>query len=119
MPAFRFEAATAAGRIERGVIDADSPKLARGVLRERGLTPISVAPVENAAGNAATSLGLGARLRDADLALATRQLASLLSAKLPLERALSAVVEQAERAVVRERFAALVADASPRLVASR
>jgi general secretion pathway protein F len=106
MAAFRFEAATAAGRIEKGIVDADSPKQARGVLRERGLTPIQVAPVEERSGGAG-SITIGGRLRDAELAMATRQLASLLSARLPLERALAAVVEQAERATVRDRFAAV------------
>jgi general secretion pathway protein F len=109
MPAFRFEAATVDGRIERGIVDADGPKAARGLLRERGLTPISVAPVEDRAA-AGASMQIGGRLRDAELAMATRQLASLLSARLPLERALAAVVEQAERAVVRDRFAAVRSD---------
>jgi len=107
MPAFRFEAATGTGRIERGVVDADSAKMARGVLRDRGLTPIAVSPLEDGSGKSGVNLALGSRLRDADLSLATRQLASLLSARLPLERALSVVVEQAERAIVRERFAAV------------
>jgi general secretion pathway protein F len=106
MPAYRFEAATAAGRIEKGIVDADSPKQARGVLRERGLTPIQVAPVEERAGGTG-AITIGARLRDAELAMATRQLASLLSARLPLERALAAIVEQAERNPVRDRFAAV------------
>jgi len=106
MPAFRYEAATAAGKIERGIVDADSPRQARGLLRDRGLTPIDVGPMEAAAG-AGGNVVLGPRLRDTDLALATRQLASLLSARLPLERALAAVVEQADRAVVRNRFAAV------------
>jgi general secretion pathway protein F len=106
MPAYRFEAATAQGRIERGIVDADSPRQARGVLRERGLTPIAVAPVEDR-GAAGTGVTFGGRLRDAELAMATRQLSSLLSARLPLERALAAVVEQAERAPVRDRFAAV------------
>jgi general secretion pathway protein F len=106
MPAYRFEAASAAGRIERGVVDADSPKMARGVLRERGLTPIAVAPVEER-NAAAGTISIGGRLRDAELAMSTRQLASLLSARLPLERALAAVIEQAERPVVRDRFAAV------------
>jgi general secretion pathway protein F len=105
MPAFRFEAATAAGKIERGIVDADSPRQARGVLRDRGLTPIDVSPMEDRA-TGATAV-LGPRLRDADLALATRQLASLLSARLTLERALSAIIEQADRATVRNRFAAV------------
>jgi general secretion pathway protein F len=106
MPAFRFEAATPAGRIERGIVDADSAKQARGVLRERGLTPIQLAAVDDKPAAAGT-VAFGGRLADAELAMATRQLASLLSARLPLERALAAIVEQAERPLVRDRFAAV------------
>ena len=106
MPAFRFEAATPAGRIERGIVDADSAKQARGVLRERGLTPIQLAAVDDKPAAAGT-VTFGGRLADAELAMATRQLASLLSARLPLERALAAIVEQAERPLVRDRFAAV------------
>lgn len=106
MPAFRFEAADPQGRIERGLIDADSPRHARGLLRERGLAPLEVAPLQAEAISAQRSLG-AARLRAADLSLATRQMASLLAARLPLEQALDVVVEQAERRLVRERFAAV------------
>ena len=109
MPAYRFEAADAAGRIERGIVDADSPRQARGTLRERGLVPIQVVPVEDRSGEGSRTV-LGGRLRDVELALATRQLASLLSARLPLERALAAVLEQAERPAVRDRFAAVRSD---------
>ncbi len=108
MPAYKYEAANAAGRIERGVIDADSPRLARGALRERGLTPLELAHLEEAPHS--TSMTWGGRLRDAELAMATRQLASLLAARLPLERALAVVVEQAERTLVRDRFAAVRSD---------
>ena len=94
MPAFRFEAATPAGRIERGIVDADSAKQARGVLRERGLTPIQLAAVDDKPAAAGT-IAFGGRLGDAELAMATRPLASLLSARLPLERARAAIVEQA------------------------
>jgi general secretion pathway protein F len=106
MPAFRYEAANAAGRIETGLIDADTPKLARSVLRERGLTPIKVDTTEVAD----QRRQIGNRMRQADLVLATRQLASLLSAKLPLEQALNAVVDQAEKGTMRDRFAAVRAD---------
>ena len=105
MAAFRFEAATPAGRIETGIIDADGARHARGLLRERGLTPLKVAPIDDVSPGA-QSIRIG-RLRESELALATRQLASLLAARLPLERALAAVIEQAERAAVRERFAAV------------
>src|SRR5690606_3417756 len=108
MPAYRFEAADGGGRIERGVIDADSPRHARSLLRDRGLAPLDISALQ-----AATAAGGGVRpgrLRAIELTLATRQLASLLLARLPLERALSSVAEQAERRAVRERFAAIRSD---------
>ncbi|MCP5264952.1 MAG: type II secretion system inner membrane protein GspF [Burkholderiaceae bacterium] len=106
MPAFRFEAASASGGIERGVIDADSARHARSLLKARGLTPIRVDLLQQVA-QAATFSG---RLRVGELSLATRQLASLLAARLPVEQALSTVVEQAERRLVRERFSAVRSD---------
>lgn len=107
MPAFRYQAADPGGKLSKGIVDADSARQARSLIRERGLTPLEVQAIEN---KAAAGIVIGGRLKDADLALVTRQLASLLSARLPLERALSAVVEQAESARVRERFAAVRSD---------
>ena len=104
MSAYRFEASTASGQIEKGVLDADSPKHARVLLRERGLLPIDVLPV-SPTGTAREVLG--GRIRTVELTLMTRQLASLLAARLPLERALGAVIEQAERPLVRDRMAAV------------
>jgi len=104
MPAYRFEASTAAGRIERGVIDADSPRQARAQLRERGLAPLEVRPVGAQQDRGAV---LGGRIRTTELTLVTRQLASLLAARLPLEQALGAVIEQAERPALRERLSAV------------
>ena len=105
MPAYRFEASTAAGRIERGILDADSPRQARAQLRERGLAPIEVLPA--AAQATGLSAPLGGRIRTAELTLVTRQLSSLLAASLPLEQALAAVIEQADRPAVRERLSAV------------
>ena len=90
MPAYRFEAVAVGGRIERGVLDADSPRAARSLLRERGFTPLEVTAVQESA--PARSV-VGGRMRMPELSLATRQLAALLAARLPLEQALSAVVE--------------------------
>ncbi|MEI2417861.1 type II secretion system inner membrane protein GspF [Orrella sp. JC864] len=94
MPEYRYEAADAAGRIEQGRLQADSPRSARGALRARGLTPLEIA--EQARPGQGGSL-LAPRLSDVDLAWATRELASLLSASLPLESALTATIEQAEK----------------------
>jgi general secretion pathway protein F len=106
MPAFRFEAADADGRVKRGVLDADSARNARSLLRDRGLTPLQVSPVQDSGGSRASQV-LTPRLKASDLALVTRQLASLLSARLPIEQALGAVIEQAEKGSVRERFMAV------------
>ena len=108
MPAYRFEASGSGGRLERGILDADSPRAARNQLRERGLVPLEVAPLEDRRGQPRTVFA--ARMRAVELATATRQLASLLAARLPLEQALGVVVEQAESGAVRERFAAVRSD---------
>ncbi len=106
MPAYRYEAAEASGQLARGNIDADSPKHARHLLRERGLVPLEVIALQAASGPTGLR-AIGGRMSAAELALATRQLASLLAARLPVEQALAAVVEQAERTAVRERFSAV------------
>ncbi len=105
MALFDYQAANAQGRIEKGQLDADSPRGARQLLRGRGLTPVQV--------SAARSVGSGwgaRRLSASELAWATRQLASLLAASLPLEGALSAVIEQAERPHVAQALTAVRAD---------
>ena len=107
MPAYRYEASDADGRVARGIVDADSPRHARHLLRDRGLTPLDVEPVQAAGAAGAAARPFGGRLRAAELALATRQLASLLAARLPIEQALGAVIEQADRQAVRDRFAAV------------
>lgn len=104
MPAFRFEAADLTGKLQKGVLDAESPRQARSLLKDRGLTPLEVGPVQ---ANELRQNIFASRLSSNDLALCTRQLASLLSAKLPIEQSLNAVIEQAEKASVRERFASV------------
>jgi general secretion pathway protein F len=104
MPAFKFEAAAANGKTQKGVLDADSAKHARSILRERGLTALDV---EAVSGQVGSGPALGGKVSSSELAEATRQLSSLLMARLPLEQALAVVVEQAERPLVRDRFAAV------------
>lgn len=104
MPNFRYCAADGTGKMLRGQLQADSPRAVRALLRGRGLTPLDV--MESAqAGN-----WLGPKLSAADLCWATRELASLLSARLPLEAALLATIEQAERKHVAEAFSAVCDD---------
>ena len=109
MPAFRYEAVDAAGATHKGVVNADSAKSARADLRVQGFTPLSVEAIAAQVDEAgvATRRGFGERLSQNELALFTRQLASLLEAGLPLEQAFTALLEQAERPYVRDLIASI------------
>ncbi|WP_323165303.1 type II secretion system inner membrane protein GspF, partial [Pseudomonas atacamensis] len=109
MNRYRFEAADATGKIESGHLEADSQSAAFSALRGRGLTALSVHEESNVARHGGGGL-FSARLSDNDLAWATRQLASLLGASLPLEAALSATVEQAEKKHIAQTLSAVRAD---------
>lgn len=98
MPRFQFEAANQAGQVQSGAMEAESVRAVRLQLRDRGLTALEVRETRSGSGQSWFSPKLGA----ADLCWATRELASLLSARLPLESALMATIEQAEHKVVAE-----------------
>lgn len=111
MPAYAFEALDAQGATRRGVLEADTAKSARGQLRSQSLVPLDVRPV--AAGG--TAGGLGSRWRrrvfgDTQLAVWTRQLAGLVTSGLQLERALTALSDEAPRDAERHLVAALRAE---------
>jgi len=109
VPAFSYQAVDASGASKKGVVNADSARAARSDLRTRGLLPISVDPIAtqvDAAGLTRRS-AFGDHLSTNELALFTRQLASLLEASLPLEQAFSALLEQAERTYVRDLIASI------------
>jgi len=109
MPAFRYEAVDAAGSTKKGVVNADSARSARADLRSQGLVPIKVDAIESQvdASGATARRGFGEKLSTVELALFTRQLASLLEAGLPLEQAFTALLEQAERQYVRDLVASI------------
>jgi len=104
VPAFAYQALDNAGKTQRGVLQGDTARAVRGTLRERGLNPLDVTPLEQ--GGERTTLfqrGLGS----AQLALLTRQLATLLRAGLPVEEALAALAEQNDDARARSLVVAL------------
>ncbi|WP_431475704.1 type II secretion system inner membrane protein GspF [Massilia eburnea] len=109
MPAFRYEAVDAAGASKKGVVNADSARSARADLRSQGLVPIKVDAIaaQVDASGATSRRGFGEKLSTTELALFTRQLASLLEAGLPLEQAFTALLEQAERPYVRDLVASI------------
>jgi general secretion pathway protein F len=109
MPAFRYEAVDAGGATKKGVLNADSARAARSELRTQGLVPLKVDAISaqvDAAG-VTKSRTFGERLSTTELALFTRQLASLLEAGLPLEQAFTALLEQAERPYLRDLIASI------------
>ena len=115
MPAYSFEAMQSDGKIRRGVIDADTAKSARSVLRTQALVPLAVNPVggssangENVASSLLQTNLFGGRVFNATrLSIWTRQLAGLVAAGLPLERALTALSDEAEDEKQRNLVAAL------------
>ena len=100
MPAFSFEAIDAQGQTRKGVMEADTAKSARSQLRAQALVPLAVDPVGAAAPGSAGALGRSLFTRPVfnatALAIWTRQLAGLVSSGLPLERALTALSDEAE-----------------------
>lgn len=112
MPAFRYEAVDAGGATRKGVVNADSPRAARADLRVQGLTPLNVEAIGSQvdASGATRSRGFGERLSTVELALFTRQMASLLEAGLPLEQAFTALLEQAEKPYLRDLIASIRAE---------
>ena len=110
MTAFRYAAADAAGKDQSGVIEADSARAARQLLRGRGLVPLTVEPVVGEGQKAGLQLSLGRRLSQTELSVLTRQLASLLGAQLPVADALTVMVEQSEKPQIRELMAAIRTD---------
>ena len=100
MGAFEYVALDASGRQSKGLLEADTPRHVRQLLRERALLPVSVTELseqESEAGSFWTRISLARRGSAGDLSLMTRQLATLVRAGLPLEEALLAVSQQTER----------------------
>jgi len=108
VPAFRFEALDALGKSTNGLLEADNARAARSQLRAQALVPLAVTQVLSS-GAAVTGMGRfsGRVFNATGLAVWTRQLAGLVGSGLPLERALTALSDEAEDAKQRELVAHL------------
>ena len=96
MGAFEYTAVDPGGRETRGVIEGDTPRQVRQLLRERRLLPLTVTEVAQRESTRQQSFTLRKSMSPGDLAIVTRQLATLVQSSLPLEEALLAVAEQTE-----------------------
>jgi general secretion pathway protein F len=118
MPAYRFEALQSDGQPRKGTLEADSARSARSQLRAQGLVPLQVQAIAGGQDSTAPDLpwwqrpvGLPRKaFSDAQRAVWTRQLASLVGSGLTLERALSALAEDADHERQRHLLAAVRAE---------
>ncbi|RLW52268.1 MAG: type II secretion system protein GspF [gamma proteobacterium symbiont of Stewartia floridana] len=96
MDAFEYVALDPSGKEKRGVLEGDSPRQVRQQLRESGLTPLSI---DSASGTATQSKGklFQRQINAMELALITRQMATLLRSGLPLEHVLKTTAQQSDK----------------------
>ena len=111
MPAYAYEALNLQGRLCKGVVEADTVRTARSVLRTQTLIPLRVETVAHSSGTGLNrALFVSRTFNASELAIWTRQLAGLINSGLPIERALTALTEEAEDERQRDLVAALRAD---------
>ena len=114
MSAYSFEALDSQGATRKGIVEADSVKAARAMVRSQSLVPLQVQPLAAglAGGSAWRSASWQARrvFSATSLAIWTRQMAGLVAAGLPLERALTALADEADDARQHALVAALRAE---------
>ena len=108
MSGFEYSALDPAGRETRGVIEADTERHARSLLRERGLAPLAVEGIDSAAARPGMRERLSRPgLSRGGLALLTRQFATLVRAGLTIEECLNVLIEQSDSARARRLLAAV------------
>lgn len=102
MAAYSYKALDGGGKVVKGVVEGDSERHVRGQLRSRQLKPVEVTETvekQAKAGNAGRFDSLfKPRISQSDLALITRQLATLVQSGMPLDEALTATAQQARKA---------------------
>ncbi len=106
MPAFEYVALDQAGRTKKGVEEGDSSRQVRSRLREQGLMPMAVNQIAERQ-SALRMPVMQRRIKPLELALATRQMATLARAGMPIEEVLGTVARQSESQTVRSTLAAV------------
>ncbi|MCZ4129596.1 GspF family T2SS innner membrane protein variant XcpS [Stutzerimonas balearica] len=107
MAAFEYLALDPRGRQQKGLIEADSPRQARQLLRDKQWAPLEVKPARAREDSTRPGLSFGRGLSARDLALLTRQLATLVQAALPIEEALRATAAQSSSAKIKSMLLAV------------
>jgi general secretion pathway protein F len=97
MGAFEYTALDNGGKERKGILEGDTPRHIRQLLREKQLLPVTVSEVAQKEAKRQRSFSLSRGVSSGDLSLFTRQLATLVRAGLPLEESLLAVSQQTEK----------------------
>lgn len=97
MGAFEYVALDSAGKEKKGVLEGDTARQVRQLLRERSMVPLEVSEVAEKSSSRQLSVGLRRGFSATELALVTRQLATLVNSGMPLEETLQAVAQQTEK----------------------
>ena len=97
MPAYEYVVLDTSGKQKKGVLEGDSPRQVRQQLKEKGLVPLSVDITSQKQKDTSRGLFKSTAISAGDLALITRQIATLLQAGLPVEEALRGVAKQTEK----------------------
>lgn len=108
--AYRYRAATAAGDVVEGVVQAATPRAAIDELRRQTLVPVSVEPVVGGDASRQAPRWMGGRGRDDALATATRTMATMLAGGATLDRALRFAADHAGTPELREALTAVRSD---------
>ena len=98
MGAFEYTAVDPAGKQHRGVLEGDTARQVRQQLRDKDLLPLNVIESAQKESTRQSSFSIGKGLSAGDLAVLTRQLATLVQSSMPLEEALAAIGEQNDNA---------------------
>ena len=108
MPAFTYQALDPHGQTQAGVLEGDSERAVRQLLRKRSLIPLRVALVSKTSDSILhKELWKSRAFSSSALTLWTRQLAELIKAGLPLERALNALSSEAPSPAARDLVASI------------
>ncbi len=97
MAAFEYLAVDEAGREQKGVLEGDAPRQIRQQLREKGWMPLEVNAVKQKVHRRGFSLSRPSRISNNDLAMITRQLATLIRSGVPVEESLRIASQQASK----------------------
>lgn len=107
MGAFEYTALDGRGHESKGVVEGDTPRQIRQQLREQGLTPLAINAVGERTGHSVRQLRIYRGISTTELAMITRQLATLVRSAMPVEEALLVTSQQCEKARIKSMLLAV------------